>query len=148
MPGSPIGLADLVAPGNPQAAPNMPMGLRGRDIGPPEDGKTARVFDAGDYTLLNGEQVYVLGLSATATLILSRPNTLRNFLLMRNAATTANIYVSFGTPASANSILKIIPGNHVLFDTRIPQDDVFAFSDAADGTIIVAYSATPGRPTF
>jgi len=146
------GLEDLTAPGNPQDMPVAPRGLRNGRVRPLQDLgdqlPTAPVLDASDYPSFNGSQPWAL-ITTTDTIVSPKPNALRNALIMRNAsATAANIYVEFGGPASANSIIKIVPGNHVLFDRRVPQDDIHAYSDAAGGVLIVATSQTPGQPAF
>ena len=64
----------------------------------------------------------------------------RNFLLLRNASATANIYVGFGGPATVNSTLRIAPNTVVLFDTVVPQSDLYAYADAAAGLLAYTYS--------
>lgn len=65
----------------------------------------------------------------------------RNWLTLRNgnAIGGANIYVDFDKSANVNSPLFIVPGQTVLLDTVVPQNDVYAFSDAAS-TVGLAFS--------
>lgn len=104
----------------------------------------APIFDPHHYARFNGEQLYTLPASAS-TAILLRSSTLRNMLMMRNTSGAADIYVSFGTAASVNSVLLLAAGQTVLFDVVVPQDDVFAFSTVGGATISIASSTTPGR---
>lgn len=145
-----VGMENLRAPGNPQDIPPMPRGLRRGRVTPNLDGglPISPVFDESDYPVFNGSVAIPLP-NSISTLVLARPNALRNALVLRNAATTANIYINFGGgSASLLSIIRIVPGNHVLFDRRVPQDEVYAFSDAADGVIVIANAQTPGTPAF
>ena len=65
----------------------------------------------------------------------------RNLLGFRNASTgTQNLYIDFSTEATAQSWLKLIPGQIILFDTVVPQDDLYAISDAAGGVLAYVYS--------
>lgn len=69
---------------------------------------------------------------------------LRNFLSLRNPSVAANIYVSFGAPADATAPIALIPGQTILFDVVVPQNDIWVFADAAAGFISIAYSTIPG----
>lgn len=66
----------------------------------------------------------------------------RNFLGFRNSAAAggANIYISFGREASTVSWLVLSPGQIILFDTVVPQDDVYAIADAAGASLSYAFS--------
>lgn len=123
-------------PNLPHSAP-PPARQRGRDARPTE------VFDPHRYARLVGEQTIAVAIVAPGTRVLTEPDTRRNMLLLRNASATANVYVSFGNEASLNSPIILTPGQMVLFDTVVPQDDVFAFADAAAAFITVAQSVIP-----
>lgn len=73
---------------------------------------------------------------------LQEPSSKRNFLGLRNASAAggANIYISFGRDASTASWLVLIPGQIILFDTVVPQDDCYAIADAAGGLLSYAFS--------
>lgn len=82
----------------------------------------------------------VLAPNTLVPFLLSPPGK-RNMLTLRNANALggANIYIDFGKIANAFSPLFIVPGQTVLFDTVVPQNDLYAFSDAA-GTAGLAFS--------
>lgn len=107
--------------------------------------KKADVFDEHHYAKLNGSQAWPL-VAATSTLVLPGPNTLRNYLMFRNAEASggANITIEFGNAAGPFAALLLTPGDQILFDTVVPQDDVFAYAVGATATLVVAYSNTPG----
>lgn len=65
----------------------------------------------------------------------------RNFLMFRNSGAT-NLFIGFGSPATANSTLRISANTVVLFDTVVPQNDIWVLSDAAGGRLSYSYSTT------
>lgn len=71
---------------------------------------------------------------------LTQPASKRNLLILRNDSAAANIYIDFGKSASAQSTLKITPGQTFLFDEVVPQDDLYYFADAAAGFLAYSYS--------
>lgn len=73
---------------------------------------------------------------------LQEPSTRRNFLGLRNASAGggANIYIGFARDASTASWLVLVPGQVILFDTVVPQDDLYALADAAGGVLTYAFS--------
>ena len=69
----------------------------------------------------------------------------RNFLGFRNAsAGTQILYIDFNAQATTGAWLAINPGTLVLFDTVVPQDDLYVISSAASGILAYAYSTFPG----
>ena len=71
------------------------------------------------------------------------PVTVRNMLFLRNASAAANIFIGFGNQAStASSILRLTPNTIILFDTVVPQNDLYAIADAAAGFLAFGYSTT------
>jgi hypothetical protein len=63
----------------------------------------------------------------------------------RNASTGGqNLYIEFNGVATTGAWLKLTPGQIVLFDTVVPQDDLYVISDAAAGVFAYAYSTFPG----
>lgn len=69
----------------------------------------------------------------------------RDFLGFRNASAGAqNIYISFGGAASTNSFLKLTPGQILVLDTVVPQDDLWCVSDAVAGILAYVYSTFAG----
>jgi hypothetical protein len=81
----------------------------------------------------------------TSFKFLDQPIGKRNFLGLRNASTgTQVLYVEFNSQATAGTWLAINPGTIVLFDTVVPQDDLYVISSAANGILAYAYSTFPG----
>jgi hypothetical protein len=73
---------------------------------------------------------------------LTQPATgVRNFLMFRNSGAT-NLLFGFGSPATLNSTLRVTPNTIVLFDTVVPQNDIWVLSDAAGGQLSYSYSTT------
>lgn len=71
---------------------------------------------------------------------LDQPDSWRNILMIRNSSAAANIYVSFGRDASVTgSIIRLSSNQILLFDTVVPQDDLYVIGDAA-GSIAYGYS--------
>ena len=75
---------------------------------------------------------------------LDQPIGKRNTLAFRNASATQIIFIGFGGNATTSSWLRLTPGMIVLFDTVVPQDDLYVISDAASGVLAYAYSTYPG----
>ena len=72
---------------------------------------------------------------------LSAPNTRRNLLMFRNASTGGqNVYVEFGKVASVDTVLLLVPGQVVLFDEVVSQDDLYAACDIAGGLLVYGFS--------
>ncbi len=82
----------------------------------------------------------VLPAETTSALILTQPDTYRNFLAIRNINPVAILYVSFGSTASVDSVFRIAPNVMILFDSVVPQDDIYAISDTAASRIAISYS--------
>ena len=76
---------------------------------------------------------------------LDQPIGKRNTLGFRNASTANQvIYIGFGGNATTGSWLQINPGTIVLFDTVVPQDDLYVISDVTGGVLAYVYSTYPG----
>lgn len=88
------------------------------------------------FPLANVPQIGV----ADSVLFLTQPSAQRNMLGFRNASAAGNIYINFGAQADANSWLRLAPNDMLLFDTVVPQDDLYAIADAAGCVLAVSYS--------
>jgi hypothetical protein len=97
------------------------------------------VLDQHRYAWLGGS-VSVNVPNGSSALFLSAQNALRNLLVLRNASATANIYIEFGTDAGLNSTLQLQPGQLLLLDSVVPQDDLHAYGDAANALLRYSYS--------
>ena len=71
---------------------------------------------------------------------LDQPPTKRNLLMLRNASAAANIYIEFAKDATTNSVLRLTPNTMILFDTVVPQDDLYAIADAAGAVLAFGFS--------
>lgn len=105
-------------------------------------GDTVNVREAYRYASISSLSVII---GTTSVKFLDQPIGKRNFLGFRNASTAGqNIYVDFNAQATTGSWLQIPPGSIVLFDTVVPQDDLYAIADAAGGVLAYAYSTFGG----
>jgi len=137
-----------VPPGEQQGIPPVPRAIRQgryRPFGEPGF-NPADTFDESQWVRLNGEIVVAVP-NGASILALPAPNQIRNFLGFRNSSAAANIFISYGGPASLNSWIRLTPNTILEQDTRIPQDEIFAFADAAAGFLICVQSSTPGSPS-
>lgn len=134
------GIAGLGAPGGLGEFPENPYGFRRRVargmVGTP-------VNDPSDFVTLGGDQAFSYDNTTGGVVAIPGPSNPRNFLGLRNTSTTATAYIGFGSPATVNSWLSLAPGVIVLFDTRIPQDDIYCVGSAA-GLLAYVQSVTPG----
>lgn len=85
-----------------------------------------------------------LTVGTTSIKFLDQPIGKRNFLGFRNASTTQILYVEFNGQATTGSWLQLQPGAIVVFDSVVPQDDLYVISDTAAATFAYAYSTFPG----
>ena len=81
----------------------------------------------------------------TSFKFLDQPIGKRNMLGFRNASSgTQNLYIDYGAAASTNSWLKLTVGQIILFDSVVPQDDLYVIADAAGATLAYVYSTFTG----
>lgn len=85
-----------------------------------------------------------LTVGTTSLKFLDQPIGKRNFLGFRNASGTQNLYIEFNGTATTGSWLQLTPGAIVVFDSVVPQDDLYVVADAAGVTFAYAYSTFPG----
>lgn len=106
------------------------------------DGETVNIRENYRYASL---VTAGLTISTTAIKFLDQPIGKRNFLSFRNASTGGQIiYIDFNQQATTNSWLALTAGTLILFDTVVPQDDLYAIASAAGGQLAYAYSTFPG----
>lgn len=84
--------------------------------------------------------------STTSVKFLDAPIGRRNLLGFRNNSGTTgeNIFIGFGRDATTSSWLRLTPGTIILFDTVVPQDDLYAVSEAGTPNLGYIYSTFPG----
>jgi len=142
-------LSDLLPWESPTYIPPSPHNLPSRPD--PALQTTTGVNLGGD--TLNIREIYryasVTSLSVnvgtTSFKFLDQPIGKRNMLGFRNASTASQIiYVDFNSNATTGSWLAITAGTIVLFDTVVPQDDLYAISSAAGGVLAYMYSTFGG----
>lgn len=84
------------------------------------------------------------GVSTISRLIIPQSSARRNFLAIRNASPGVEVlFVSFNVAATSESWLRLAPNQIALFDTVVPQDNVYVISDSATGFVAYAFSTLP-----
>lgn len=99
--------------------------------------QSAAVREAHRYAQINGSVVFAL--NATSQNVLAAPQNFRNMLMMRNVS-GGSIYIDFGRDADANSAIELVPGAIILFDTVVPQDDVYAIAPGGASGLSISFS--------
>lgn len=97
----------------------------------------AAVREAHRYAQVNGSVVFSLNATENQV-ILPAPQNFRNFLLMR--CNIGAVYIDFGREAGQTAPLFLAANSIVLFDTVVPQDDVYAISVSGISTLSVGFS--------
>ena len=97
----------------------------------------AAVREAHRYALINGS--IVLDTSPASALMLAAPQNYRNMLIMRNAGANT-IFIDFGRDATNEAPIMLQPNQMVLFDTVVPQDDIFALSTVGISRLSIGFS--------
>lgn len=106
------------------------------------DGQTINAREEYRYASL---QDISLSVGTTSIKFLDAPIGKRNMLGFRNASTgTQNIYIGFGAQATTSNWMKLVPGQLLLFDAVVPQDDLYVIADGASATFAYAYSTFGG----
>ncbi len=133
---------------SPQYIPPSPHNLPSRPD--PAVAGTAD-FGAGEFSVREPYRyASLVDLTVTATTtsfkFLDQPIGKRNILAFRNTSGAPGeiIYIGFGRDATTNSWLAIVPGQIVLFDTVVPQDDLYVISATGTPVLAYIYSTFPG----
>lgn len=95
------------------------------------------VYDANNY----GDMVVkpFTFAAAGSVLALERPKHVRIFLLIQNRLGANPIEVAWDTPGQVGNGITLPAGGNVLFDSRVPQNDLFIFSPVAGFAATVAF---------
>lgn len=64
----------------------------------------------------------------------------RNMLMFRNADLAGVIYIGFNAIPSNISVLAVQPGQLIVFDTVVPQDDLYVVADIASCVFCYGWS--------
>lgn len=117
----------------------------------PQEATTSSFYVAGETVATREIYRYAsvtslaLTIGTTSLKFLDQPIGKRNMLGFRNASTgTQVIYIDFNAAASTGSWLALNPGTILLFDTVVPQDDLYAIASAAGATLAYMYSTFGG----
>jgi hypothetical protein len=97
----------------------------------------AAVSEAHRYAQINGSVVF--NITTASQLILPTPQNFRNMLILRNVAGNP-INLDFGRDADANAPIQLVAGGILLFDTVVPQDDIYAVGIGGTATLSVGFS--------
>lgn len=97
----------------------------------------AAVREAHRYAQINGSVVF--NITTQSQLILPAPQNFRNMLILRNVAGNP-INLDFGRDADANAPVQLVAGGILLFDTVVPQDDIYAIGIGGTATLSVGFS--------
>jgi hypothetical protein len=95
------------------------------------------IAEAHRYATLNTSN---FAIPVAGQLVLAEPPMFRNFLALRNTDSTDTIYINFGVSAGAQSLISLAPGQFLVFDTVVPQNDIFAASSANTPNLSIGYS--------
>lgn len=79
--------------------------------------------------IINGSKL--INVTTESQKVIDQPNTVRNLLIIRNTDAAAVVNVEFGAPATALSAIQLQPGETILFDAVVPQDDLYLIADVA-----------------
>lgn len=131
IPGAPHNLPKRTEPGSSAGAAGLVM-----------PGDTVNIRENYRYASLVTTSLTV---GTTSVKFLDQPIGKRNLLSFRNASSGAQIlYIEFNAQATVGSWLALSPGQLILFDTVVPQDDLYVISSGAGATLAYAYSTFPG----
>ena len=98
---------------------------------------SAPVREAHRYAQINGSVVFAV--TTASQLVLAAPQNYRNMLILRNVAGNP-INLDFGRDADANAPIQLVAGGILVFDTVVPQDDVFAIGIGGTATLSMGFS--------
>jgi len=98
---------------------------------------SAPVREAHRYAQINGSVVYAI--TTQSQLVLPAPQNFRNMLILRNVAGNP-INLDFGRDADANAPIQLVAGGILVFDTVVPQDDIFAIGIGGTATLSMGFS--------
>ena len=89
------------------------------------------------YAQINGSIVF--NITTTSQLTLAAPQNYRNMLILRNVSGFP-INIDFGRDADTNSPIQLVASGILLFDSVVPQDDVYAIGIGGTATLSVGFS--------
>jgi hypothetical protein len=132
---------------SPSYIPGAPHNLPSRPVATTADYPTAAggSIDVREVYRYASVVTVSLNVGAASIKFLDAPIGKRNFLGFRNASTGGQVlYIEFNAQATTGAWLALTQGTLVLFDTVVPQDDLYVISSAAGGVLAYAYSTFNG----
>jgi hypothetical protein len=141
--------SDLLPWSSPTFIPGSPHNLPKRTE--PTSSERSGVYVPGETVSIRDNYRYASLVTASLTVgttsikFLDQPIGKRNMLSFRNASTGGQtLYIDFNSQATVGSWLAITAGTIILFDSVVPQDDLYVISSGAAGQLAYAYSTYPG----
>jgi len=95
------------------------------------------VREAHRYAQINGSVVFAI--TTASQLVLAAPQNYRNMLILRNVSGFP-INIDFGRDADTNSPIQLVANGVLVFDTVVPQDDIFAIGIGGTATLSMGFS--------
>lgn len=93
--------------------------------------------EAHRYAQINGSVVFAI--TTASQLVVAAPQNFRNMLIMRNVSGSP-ISIDFGRDADANAPIQLVAGSTLVFDTVVPQDDIFAVGIGGNAILSIGFS--------
>jgi len=116
--------------------PRDEVGVRFQRRGMPG---VVQVQDRHRSAFLRGSTKYTV--DTASILVLGDPTDVRNLLFLSNVSTgTQIVFIEYGDEATLESPIRLAPGETMVLDTVVPQDRVYAISDAVGARLTVAQS--------
>jgi hypothetical protein len=141
--------SDLLPWSSPSFIPGSPHNLPKRTE--PTSSERSGTYVPGEVVNIRDNYRYAslvtagLTVGTTSIKFLDQPIGKRNMLSFRNASTGGQtLYIDFNSQATVGSWLAITAGTIILFDSVVPQDDLYVISSAVGGQLAYAYSTYPG----
>jgi len=126
IPGSPNNLAPIMRP--PTVQQSTSTGIADVNVNDP-------------HHFASVTEVAIIASNTYYVKFLDMPVSKRNLLMLRNGSTTTDlIYIGFNAIPSPFATLTIQPGQLVIFDTVVPQDDLYVVASAASVVFSYAWS--------
>lgn len=142
----PVGYLSPLEPwSSPTFLPPSPHNLPSETAGVSSDVPASVINVAESYRYASIVDLTITANTASQK-FLDAPIGRRNLLGFRNVSGTTgeNIFIGFGRDATINSWLRLTPGTIILFDTVVPQDDLYLVSEAGTPILSYIYSTFPG----
>lgn len=97
----------------------------------------AAVREAHRYAQINGSSIF--NLTQDSQLITPAPQNFRNLLMIRNIGAGV-INIEFGRDATPQATVQLQPNQIILFDTVVPQDDVYGICPGGLSAVSISFS--------